>query len=121
MSAGVEHLAPDVTLISECCDEASLRQELGLLMPKCTMAWVGRDPSCRLAVLGFGPWRVELDEDARRRPLGRPARPALREPSRPRAAGGFVGCRRVVDPLVVEVCGESGIAVAVAEVTEGPS
>ncbi len=61
----IERLAPDVAVISECCDEASLRQELGLLMPECTMVWVGQDPSCGLAVLGFGPWRVELDEDAR--------------------------------------------------------
>ena len=61
----IERFAPDVAVISECCDEASLRSELGLLMPECSMAWVGRDPSCGLAVLGFGPWRVELDEDAR--------------------------------------------------------
>lgn len=61
----IERLAPDVAVISECCDEASLRREMGLLLPECTMAWVGRDPSCGLAILGFGPCRVELDEDVR--------------------------------------------------------
>ena len=61
----IERLARDVAVISECCDVASLRHELGPLLPECTMAWVGRDPSCGLAVLGFGPWRLELDEEAR--------------------------------------------------------
>lgn len=60
----IERLTPDVAVISECCDEASLRRELGLLMPECTIAWVGRRRSCGLAVLGFGPWTAELDEDA---------------------------------------------------------
>ena len=65
----VERLAPDVAVISECCDEVSLRRGLGNLLPPFTlpsfsMAWVGRYPSCGVAVLAFGSYQAEVDNAA---------------------------------------------------------
>jgi hypothetical protein len=64
----LDRLKPDVAVISECSDEATLLKHADL--PECSMAWVGRDPSCGLAVLAFGGWTAELDEDARTRVEG---------------------------------------------------
>jgi hypothetical protein len=61
----IERFNPDVAVISECSDEASIRRETGLVLPECSVAWVGRDESCGLAVLGFGSWTAEIDEEAR--------------------------------------------------------
>lgn len=61
----IERVQADVAVISECCDEASLRRDAEDLLPPFSMAWTGRDRSCGLAVLGFGQWAAEIDEDAR--------------------------------------------------------
>lgn len=56
----VERYSPDIAIIPECAEEHILRNKAGLLMPECTMAWIGLNPNKGLGVFGFGPYSVEL-------------------------------------------------------------
>jgi exodeoxyribonuclease-3 len=58
----VEHFHPDVAVISECAMEDVLRAKCGLLMPECSIAWVGDRPHKGLAVVGFGDYHVALSD-----------------------------------------------------------
>ena len=58
----VDRLDPDIAVIPECADPATLRAKGGRALPECSMAWVGRSPNKGLAVFGFTDYTVTLSE-----------------------------------------------------------
>ena len=55
-------LSPDVAIVPECADPATLRAKGGAALPDFSMEWVGRSANKGLAVFGFGDYTVSLSE-----------------------------------------------------------
>jgi exodeoxyribonuclease-3 len=54
----VERLSPDIAVIAECADLATLRAKFGSQVPFSDAAWVGRSPHKGLAVFAFGDFSL---------------------------------------------------------------
>src|SRR4051794_29207650 len=56
----VERLQPDVAVVAECAMEDVLRAKCGLLMPPCSVAWLGSLQHKGLGAFAFGDYALTL-------------------------------------------------------------